>query len=231
MIVANGKELPAAFHTEISELRLPPTATADIAWPGSCNEAGTCLPLQRIFNANYALNLTRDAQSGNWSFHDYVDATATNVYRLGCYVHDHNCTHVTASKTPGSLVRPGHPFGKSNCLVLNGGFEFVSLSAGANNGNARPGGLGAICCSGWKMAYELHGCCDTNDDRTRLGSDPSDPHSGRYSLKVLVPTPVPVWLPVPLLTKHAPGPLHNGTKYSFSLWARYAKMPHVDSSC
>ena len=68
----------------------------------------------------------------------------------------------------GSLVRPGHPFGRSSCLVLNGGFEFVSLSAGANDGNARPGGLGAICCDGWHFAYDAHGCCATNDDRSRM---------------------------------------------------------------
>ena len=63
--------------------------------------------------------------SGNYSFSDIIGATATQVYRLGCYVHDHNCTTVTDSKTPGSLVRPGHSFGKSHCLVLNGGFEYV----------------------------------------------------------------------------------------------------------
>ena len=161
----------------------------------------------------------------------------------------------------GSLVRPGHPFGRSSCLVLNGGFEFVSLSAGANDGNARPGGLGAICCDGWHFAYDAHGCCATNDDRSRMlsvsrrhfsagpgllgccgpvarkrvailkqqhylevrhccGQDPADPHSGRYSLRVVIPTTVPVWLPVPMLTKHAPGPLRNDTAYSFSLWVR-----------
>ena len=162
----------------------------------------------------------------------------------------------------GSLVRPGHPFGRSSCLVLNGGFEFVSLSAGANDGNARPGGLGAICCDGWHFAYDAHGCCATNDDRSRMlsvsrrhfsavldcsaaaalspvvlvatqawqswapalrhccGQVPADPHSGRYSLRVVIPTTVPVWLPVPMLTKHAPGPLQNDTAYSFSLWVR-----------
>ena len=220
IIIANGKELPATFHSQIAGLELPPGATADIAWPGSCNVPGECLPLQRIFNANYARNLTRDPASGNWSFTDIIDAAATNVYRLGCYVHDHNCTVVTASKSPGSLVRPGHPFGRSNCLVLNGGFEFVSLSAGANDGSSRPGGLGAVCCDQWKFAYEEHGCCETNDDRTRMLSDPADPHSGRYSLKIHIPTTIPVWVPVPLLKKHAPGPLHNGTTYELSLWAR-----------
>ena len=52
------------------------------------------------------------------------------------------------------------------------------------------------------------------------GQDPADPRSGRYSLRVVIPTTVPVWLPVPMLTKHAPGPLRNDTAYSFSLWVR-----------
>jgi hypothetical protein len=51
-------------------------------------------------------------------------------------------------------------------------------------------------------------------------SDPADPYSGRYSLKILIPTAVPVWVLVPLLKKHAPGPLANGTTYELSLWAR-----------
>ena len=220
IVIANGKELPATFTAQISGLEMPLTATADIAWPGSCNEPGECWPLQRIFDANYPVNISRDGASGNWSFTDIIGATATNVYRLGCYVHDHNCTAVTASKSPGSLVRPGHPFGKSNCLVLNGGFEYVSLSAGANDRNARPGGLGAVCCDGWGPAYLVHGCCTTNDDRTRMLSDPADPHSGRYSLKIVIPTSVPVWVPVPLLKKHAPGPLRHSTEYEFSLWIR-----------
>eukprot|EP01047_Picozoa_sp_COSAG01_P033685 COSAG01_NODE_2489_length_7588_cov_3.099880_5_plen_221_part_00 len=118
IVIANGKELPATFTSQIAGLEMPSGAKADIAWPGSCNEPGKCLPLQRIFNANYARNLTRDPVSGNWSFMDIIDAAATNVYRLGCYVHDHNCTVVTDSKSPGSLVRPGHAFGRSNCLVL-----------------------------------------------------------------------------------------------------------------
>ena len=220
IVIANGKEVPAMFRTEISGLELPATAKADIAWPGSCNEPGACYPLQRVFEANYAVNISRDPATGNWSFSDMIAATATNVYRLGCYVHDHNCTVVTASKTPGSLVRPGHPFGTSNCLVLNGGFEFVSLSAGAQDGNGRPGGLGAISGGDWGFAYESHGCCANNDDRSRMLSDPADPHSGRYSLKIVVPTSVPVWVPVPVLTKHLPGPLHNSTSYAFSLWVR-----------
>jgi hypothetical protein len=220
VVIANGKELPATFTAQISGLGMPPTAKADIAWPGSCNEPGECWPLQRIFDANYPVNISRDSASGNWSFTDIIGATATNVYRLGCYVHDHNCTEVTDSKSPGSLVRPGHSFGKSRCLVLNGGFEYVSLSAGANDGNARPGGLGAVCCEGWGPAYMNHGCCTTNDDRTRMLSDPADPHSGRYSLKIVIPTTVPVWVPVPLLKKHAPGPLLNSTEYTFSLWVR-----------
>jgi len=37
---------------------------------------------------------------------------------------------------------------------------------------------------------------------------------GRYSLKLVVPTAVPVWVPVPVLSKHAPGPLANGTRYA-----------------
>ena len=41
----------------------------------------------------------------------------------------------------------------------------------------------------------------------------------RYSLKIVVPTSVPVWVPVPVLTKHLPGPLRMGT-YAFSLWVR-----------
>ena len=60
-----------------------------------------------------------------------------------------------------------------------------------------------------------HGCCITNDDRTRLSSDPADPHSGRYSLKIHIPTRVPLWIPIPLLTKHAPGPLQNSTTYRY----------------
>ena len=70
------------------------------------------------------------------------------------------------------------------------------------------------------MAYESHGCCEANDDRTRMSSDPSDPKSGRYSLKISIPTALPVWVPVPVLTKHAPGPIQNGSAYTFSLWVR-----------
>jgi hypothetical protein len=91
----------------------------------------------------------------------------------------------------------------------------VSLSAGANDERGMPGGLGAICCDGWRPAYMDHGCCITNDDRTRLSSDPADPHSGRYSLKIHIPTRVPLWIPIPLLTKHAPGPLQNSTTYRY----------------
>ena len=94
----------ACGQAEIAGLELPPHATADIAWPGSCNTPGACLPLQRIFDANYPVNLTRDPASGNWSFVDIIGATATNVYRLGCYTHDHNCTAVTDSKSPGACV-------------------------------------------------------------------------------------------------------------------------------
>jgi hypothetical protein len=83
IVIANGKELPAQITSQISGLELPPTARADIAWPGSCNEPGSCWPLQRIFGGNYALNFTRDAASGNWSFTDLIGATSTNVYRLG----------------------------------------------------------------------------------------------------------------------------------------------------
>jgi len=181
VILANGKELPATVTAQISGLQHlhKQGAKADIAWPGSCNEPGRCLPIQRLFGANYAKNLSFSAESGNFSFTDTLSASGTNVYRLGCYVHDHNCTAVTDSKTPGSLVRPGHAFGKSHCLVINGGFEFVSLSNGAQQGNARPGGLGAVCCDSWAPAYLQHGCCTTNDDRTRWASDPAEPLSGR----------------------------------------------------
>lgn len=78
-------------------------------------------------HVSYLAGANMEQVSGNYSFSDLIGATATQVYRLGCYVHDHNCTTVTASKTPGSLVRPGHSFGKSNCLVLNGGFECVLI--------------------------------------------------------------------------------------------------------
>ena len=94
----------ACGQAEIAGLELPPHAKADIAWPGSCNEPGACLPLQRIFDANYPVNLTRDPASGNWSFVDIIGATTTNVYRLGCYTHDHNCTAVTDSKSPGTCA-------------------------------------------------------------------------------------------------------------------------------
>jgi hypothetical protein len=175
LVVANGKEVPTPIHGEISGLVLPPTAKPGIHGPGCNGTADGCWPLQRLFNGNYAVNLTHSASSGNWSFADFVDASATNVYRLGCYVHDHNCTKVTNSKVPGGLVRPGHPFTKSQCLVLNGGFEFVSLSAGANNALSMPGKLGDICCADWKLAYYEHGCCADNDDRTRITACAADP--------------------------------------------------------
>ena len=37
---------------------------------------------------------------------------------------------------------------------------------------------------------------------------------------MLIPTAVPVWMPIPLLKKHAPGPLKNDTAYMLSLWVR-----------
>ena len=77
---------------------------------------------------------------------------------------------------------------------------------------------GCSCGKGKRVAIlkqqhylEVRHCC---------GQDPADPRSGRYSLRVVIPTTVPVWLPVPMLTKHAPGPLRNDTAYSFSLWVR-----------
>jgi hypothetical protein len=219
LVVANGKEVPTSISGQISGLVLPASSKPDIHGAGCNGTATGCWPLQRIFNANYAVNLTHDAASGNWSFDDFIDATATNVYRLGCYVHDHNCTTVTDSKTPGGLVRPGHPFAKSSCLVLNGGFEFTSLSQGANNGLSLPGRLGDMCCASWGPAYRSRGCCADNDDRTHITACAADPKSGRYSMKLIIPTVLPVWMPVPV-TKNAPGPLANGTTYVFTLWAR-----------
>ena len=58
-------------------------------------------------------------------------------------------------------------------------------------------GLGAVCCAAWQPAYMNHGCCTTNDDRTRISSDPAEPKSGRYSLKILVRLhikPYKIWI-------------------------------------
>jgi hypothetical protein len=137
-----------------------------------------------------------------------------------------NLCHVTPTRSIPEFSLDGHrSFADAPATffprdtILNGD-RYVSLSAGANDGRSRPGGLGAVCCDGWAPAYMKHGCCSTNDDRTRLSSDPADPHSGRYALKIHIPTTVPVWLPIPVLTKHAPGPLTNDTTYNLTLWVR-----------
>ena len=218
VVVAHGKSLPGQMHVEIANLELPPSATALVAIDGCNGTKAKCWPLERVFRGLYSVNLTFSPTSGNWSFDDVIGSFETNVYRLGCYVHDRNCTTVTPSKVPGGLIRPGHPFPTSHCLVDNGGFEFVALAQGAANGLQSPGHLGDLG-SGWVLGFHDHGCCLGSDDRTRIVTSSTASFAGRYSLDVVIPTQKAAWVIVPINSKE-PGPLENATSYRLAMQVR-----------
>ena len=181
----------------------------------------------RLFAAQYTIQLVRTGLPGNDRavVLDMLDGSSANIYQLG------------AGCEPRKTGQAWQPVDPSN-IVQNGDFE--SLEQGkpmqlASQPGAwhvyMPDGPGMVCQD--NVHYQGTEDCAVNsntyaDDRARITADAADPFEGRYSARIIVPTSLPVVVPVPLQSD-VEDPLSPGVEVTCVLHAR-ASPPGVKIS-
>lgn len=126
------------------------------------------LPVQRMFNGQYRINLTALA-NGSVMLTDFIDARTANVYRIGCD------TAAAAS------------YDRAANLIADGDFERLAdpgapghLLAVESDGRGRP----TASAYSATMSAGGPGGGNRSDDRTRITTSLADPFDGRYAAKV-----------------------------------------------
>ena len=172
----------------------------------------------RMFHAVYVANLSKTVAGGS-ELIDMVDGYSANVYQLGC-------------GQPPCSSNAGHchatPATDDENIVQNGGFEEVESSRPtqlvSQTGTWHvyaPDGPGFDCVDKPPLFPGVENCvvsaANYTDDRARITADTSDPFEGRHSAKIIIPTRLPLVVPIPTVTPEA---VRQGDRVVISLRAR-----------